>query len=355
MAGTIKLTLTMAVIFTILGELFIEKFLKLLNTPDDIMQNSIDYVRIIIAGICFISVYNMCANALRAVGDSTRPLICLIISIFLNIGMDLLFILVFDAGIKGAAYATIISQAISSVICLLVVFVKYKEIIPHGDDWKLSKIQYSNLITSGLSMGLMGCIVNIGTIILQSAINDLSTTYIIAHTAGRRVVDIMMIMINTIGVAMTTFVSQNLGAGKIDRIKTGVRHALIIDTIITLFLLIFDYTIGDDIVAWVASTSDSTILDSGIMYIRIAIWFFFVLGPLFILRCSLQGLGRKIVPLVSSGLELTTKVIFAKFMVPWLGYLGVALTEPVSWIIMVIPLIIIYVRVLYFGTYRAMS
>lgn len=341
-AGTIKLTAIVAVVLTVIGEVFIRKFLVLLNTPDDILDIATGYVRIIIAGIVFVSVYNMCANILRAVGDSKRPLICLVISIVVNVLLDLLFVLVFKLGINGAAYATIISQAVAGVACLWILLKKYKELLPTREEWSLSGRQYRDLISVGSSMGLMGCIVNIGTITLQGAINGLGTTYVTAHTAGRRVFDIMMILIFTFGISMTTYVSQNLGAGKYSRIRQGVRHAIIIDTIISTVLVIFAHTFGDNVVRFIASTDDATVLDAGVMYIQIGVRFFYVLGPLFILRCTLQGLGKKIVPLVSSGLELATKIIFALIIVPRLGYYGVALTEPISWIIMTIPLIVVY-------------
>jgi len=341
-AGTIKLTAVITVALTLVGELFIRDFLVLLNTPADILQDAADYVRIIIMGVVFVSLYNMCANVLRAVGDSKRPLICLVISIVINVGLDLLFICVFKTGIKGAAYATIISQGIAGLLCLLFIIKKYKNIIPSGEEWSLSGMQYRGLISVGASMGLMGCIVNIGTIILQGAINGLGTEYVTAHTAGRRVFDIMMILIFTIGVSMTTYVSQNLGAGKGKRIRQGVVHAILMDTVIATFLVLFAYTIGDDVVRWVASTSDETILTAGVQYIQVGVLFFYVLGPLFILRCTLQGLGQKIVPLVSSGLELATKIASAFLLVPRIKYFGVVLTEPISWVIMIIPLIVVY-------------
>lgn len=342
-AGTIKLTAIVAITLTVFGEVFIKNILLTLKTPPDIFELATDYVRIIIAGIVCVSLYNVCANILRAVGDSTRPLICLLVSIAINVGLDLLFIIPLDMGIKGAAYATIIAQAISGIACMMFLLTKYKDILPKKDEWRLSQRQYGNLISSGASMGLMGCIVNLGTITLQSAINDLGTEYVTAHTAGRRVLDIMMVIIYTFGISMTTYVSQNLGAGKYARIRQGVRHAMIIDTALSVVLIIFTYTLGDEVVRWIASTDNKIILDAGILYNRVGVCFFFVLGPLFILRCTLQGLGQKIVPLVSSGLELVTKILFAFLIVPKLKYLGVSLTEPISWVIMTIPLIVVYI------------
>ena len=343
-AGAVRLTLLYIVLLTAFGELFIGSFLKLLNTPADIIKDAREYIMIIIAGIFCISVYNFCANILRSVGDTLRPLICLMLSLAVNLGLDLLFVAVFRFGIRGAAYATVIAQAVSAAACVFFFVHRYPELIPGRTEMRVPASRLRALFTNGLSMGLMGCIVNIGSIILQSAINGLGTVYITAQTAGRRVFDIMMIMIFTIGLSMTTYVSQNLGAGEYGRIRQGIRHALLLDTGITTVLIAFTYAFGERLVRWILSSTDSVMVNAGTRYIEWGVLFFYVLGPLFILRCSLQGLGRKIVPLVSSGLELLTKVIFALVLVPHFGYNGVILTEPVSWIIMIVPLIIVYWR-----------
>ena len=341
-AGTMILTLCFTLALTILGRVYIGPILKVLETPELFMRDAINYVSIIIMGMIFVSCYNMCSNILRAVGDSKIPLICLFISVVLNIGFDLLFICVFHLGIKGAAYATILAQAISALSSGAFLLFRYKEIIPKKDEWKVESGYYSELIPAGISMGLMGCIVNIGTVALQKSINALGDKIVTAHHAGRRVFDILMVIIYTIGFSMTSFVSQNIGAGKGDRVRQGIKSALIIDSVLTVLLIGFTYLFGASTVKWVASTDNDTILSNGYMYIRIGVPFFFVLGPLFILRCSLQGMGHRIVPLVSSGLELITKIVFAFVLVPKLKYLGVCLTEPVSWIIMTVPLIIVY-------------
>ena len=191
-------------------------------------------------------------------------------------------------------------------------------------------------------MGLMGCIVNVGTIVLQSAINDLGTKIVAAHTASRRMFDIFTVMLYTVGTAMTTFVSQNMGAGRTDRVKQGVRHSIIIVTVITTILIIVCYVFGENMICWLTSTSDREIIDASVMYMHVSVLFFYVLGPLFVLRCSLQGMGRKIIPLCSSFMEMLIKVLSAMLLVPSLKYIGVALTEPISWIIMTIVLLIAY-------------
>ena len=217
-------------------------------------------------------------------------------------------------------------------------------IIPRKKEWSLNTDQYLNLSVSGLSMGFMNCIVSFGTIILQSGINGLGTNIIQAHTAGRKVFDVLMVMIFTVGIAMTTYVSQNLGAGKIDRVRQGVRQAMIVETVLTTLMILICYTLGGKMVCWLASSSEKEVIEPGVMYIRVGVLFFYVLGPLFVLRCSLQGLGRKIVPVVSSVLELLVKIASVLFLVPRLQYFGVALTEPISWIVMTIWLAVAYIR-----------
>lgn len=341
-AGTIVLTFGVAVTMTILGLLFIVPILEVLNTPAEIMTDAVTYVRIILAGIVFTALYNMCANILRAVGDSKTPLYCLMVAVVVNIVLDLWFVCGFSWGIAGAAYATVISQALAGFLCGGFILLRFKEVLPTKADWKLDKGQYPNLITTGLSMGLMGCIVNIGTIVLQGAINGLGTDIVAAHTASRRVFDILTVTLYTVGITMTTYASQNMGAGKPERVRQGVRHSNLIVTGITTALIVICYLFGRPLLTWITGTDNPHIVDASVMYLQISIWFFYVLGPLFVLRCTLQGMGRKIIPICSSIMEMVVKVLSASFLVPALQYVGVAFTEPISWIVMIIPLIVAY-------------
>lgn len=342
-AGTLILTTVITVILTVLGLLLIRPILTMLRTPDDIMDNALSYVRIILAGIAFTALYNVFANILRAVGDSKTPLYCLTFAVILNVGLDLLFVAVFKWGIQGAAYATVLAQAISGFLCMAYVLSRFRDLLPQRLEWSISGELYSNLTTTGLAMGLMGCIVNIGTIILQSAINGLGTSIVAAHTAARRLFDILMILIYTVGLAMTTYVSQNAGAGRVDRIKQGVRHAHVVATIISTMMILLCYLIARPVIEWLTSSTDPAIVDPAVFYLKFGVWFFYTLGPLFILRCSLQGMGCKIIPICSSILEMLVKIASAAILVPHLQYFGVVLTEPISWVLMTTLLAIGYV------------
>ena len=342
-AGTVVYTVCATVLMTVAGLVFIEPLLKLLQTPPEIMEAAIAYVRIIIAGMATSSLYNMCANILRAVGDSKNPLYCLLVAVVVNIVLDILLVYYFAMGIEGAAYATVIAQALSGLLCLTIILWKFKEILPQKDDWKFEAGRYRNLFTTGISMALMGCIVNVGTIVLQGAINGLGTDIVAAHTASRRVFDVMTVMLYTVGIAMTTYASQNMGAAEPKRVRQGVRHANLLVTVFTTVLIVFCYVCGEPLLIWVTATDNSAIVEPSVMYLKVSVWLFYVLGPLFVMRCTLQGMGRKIIPLVSSFMEMVVKVLSAGLLVPALGYFGVALTEPISWIVMIIPLIAAYV------------
>lgn len=337
-AGTVILALSTSIVLTVCGLIWIQDILILLHTPDDIMAAALDYVRIILIGITFTALYNMCANILRAVGDSRTPVYCLLAAVVMNIALDLLFVRVFGWGIEGAAVATVISQAVSGFLCGGILIARFQEILPKRESWKAEGTIYSELAATGLSMGLMSCIVNIGTVALQGAINSLGTVYVTAHTAARKVFDILTVTLYTISVSMTTYVSQNTGAGRPDRVRQGVRHALLIVSGISTVLIILCFAGGRVVLQWITTSKDAVIIDAAVMYSRISIMFFYVLGPLMVLRCSLQGMGRKVVPVCSSILEMVVKVLSANFLVPVFGYVGVAFTEPISWIVMTILL-----------------
>lgn len=336
------LTLITAIVLTAAGLLFIYDLLALLDTPDEIIHMAYDYVKYILAGLIFSAIYNFGANLLRAVGDSKTPLIFLGISVVLNIGLDLFFIQVLHMGVAGAAIATVISQAVSGIACLIFIFTRCKFLVPKKDEYTVSKEDFRDLVQSALAMGFMSCIVNIGTITLQSAINKLGTDIITAHTAARKMFDLFTVMLYTVGNAVTTYVSQNMGAKKIDRVKEGIRDSIILNSIITTVIILIAVPAAPYLIRLVAGTSRAEVIEPAVMYIRIGVCCFYVLGPLFVLRCAMQGMGRKIVPVLSSSFELVAKILAVMFLAPALGYFGVAITEPIIWACCTLLLSILY-------------
>ena len=196
------------------------------------------------------------------------------------------------------------------------------------------------MIESGMSMGFMSSLVNIGTLTLQTAINKLGKDIIIAHTAARKITEIFMIMFSVFGQTMATYCGQNMGAGKIDRVKRGIWLAIVYTAIWSGLTIIASYTIGGWLVYLVTGSHNKTVILNATNYLKFDTLFYIVTTLICILRNAMQGLGDHITPLISSGLEMAGKIVIAATLVPWLGYTGVIICEPIVWFIMVIPLLI---------------
>lgn len=294
-----------------------------------------------IAGLLATFLYDACAATLRAIGDAVTPLIILAISVALNIVGDLFFVVVLKTGVKGAAIATVLAQIIAFVICWIYMIRKYEILRLQKEDFKdPSPIMVKEMISAGMSMGFMSSLVNIGTLTLQTAINKLGKDIIIAHTAARKISEIFMIMFSVFGQTMATYCGQNMGAGKIDRVKRGIWLAIVYTAIWSGLTIIASYTIGVWLVYLVTGSYNKTVILNATNYLKFDTLFYIVTTLICILRNAMQGLGDHITPLISSGLEMAGKIVIAATLVPWLGYTGVIICEPIVWFIMVIPLLI---------------
>lgn len=275
----------------------------------------------------------MLAGMMRAIGNSKAPLYFLIISTFVNIGLDILFVKIFNMRVSGAAFATVISQGVSVVLCFLYALKKCDFLIFRKSELVWDKALLADLTSTGISMGLMYAIVSIGSVILQSAVNSFGTSTITAHTAARKIDDIFMLPLGTISMAASTFASQNFGAGKIDRVKKGIRYGIIISFIWSAFSVLICVLLRKPLIHALTGTTDKTVISTASKYIIWNISFFFVLGILLVLRSSLQGVGRKLVPVMGSVAEFLLKNLAAAVLAPRLGYFGICILEPIIWIV----------------------
>ena len=254
--------------------------------------------------------------------------------IFGNLGMPAL-------GIKGAAIATVLAQIIAFVICWIYMIKRYELLRLSGDDFKEPQPQMiQSMLSAGLSMGFMSSLINIGSLTLQTAINKLGQNIIVAHTAARKISEMFMIMFTVFGQTMATYCGQNLGAGRIDRIKKGIGLAILYTCIWCSFTIVASYTIGDWLVYMVTGSKNAEVLKNATNYLKFDTLFYFVTAVICVVRNAMQGLGDHITPLVSSSLEMIGKIVIAATLVPWFGYTGVIVAEPLVWFIMVIPLLI---------------
>lgn len=337
-AGSIVIGMMITIVIMIISFLFLYPLLELLKTPTEIMKESYSYITMITMFVGVMFAYNLCAGLLRAIGNSVMPLVFLIISSLINVGLDLLFIIHFDMGIQGAAVATVIAQGISAILCIIYISKKCPILIPSRQHFKIDISLYKELTGQGFSMGFMMCIVSAGTVILQSSINQLGYLVIAGHTTARKLNSFCMMPVATIGLALSTFVSQNKGANQRQRIRDGVKYGNLIaigwGVAITVVLLFM----APVLVRLLSGSSEPTVIDNGTLYLRINAPFYAVLGILLNLRNSLQGLGMKIIPLVSSVIECLGKVLFVALFIPMLGYFGVIICEPVIWCCMALQL-----------------
>lgn len=341
LAEALKIGLAVALLLTAAGIVFLQPILRFLNVPQELQGIAGEYIFVIIAGLTATLLYDVFSATLRAMGDTLMPLLILVFSVVLNIVGDVLFVVVWETGVGGAAVATVLSQVVSVVICGIYMFARYEQLRLKPEDFIQSDPQMVwNMISSGFSMGFMTSLVNIGTLTLQTSINKLGQDIIIAHTAARKISEIFMIMFSVFGQTMATYCGQNLGAGKTGRIKRGIWLAILYTCIWSVLTILASYTIGAFLVNLVTGSQNPVVVKNATDYLKFDTLFYFITAVICVVRNAMQGLGERVVPLFSSALEMLGKIAIAAKLVPMLGYTGVILAEPIVWFLMVIPLLI---------------
>ncbi len=333
-ANCVWVCLIMAVVVTTVTSILCRKILIWMNTPADIMENTVAYFSVILMGIPAMILYNMASAMMRALGDSQRPLYFLILSSLLNIGLDLLFVINFHMGVAGAAWATILSQFISGILC--VVYIRARMPLLHvrkeEGEWKLSPSHCKNLVSIGMPMGLQFSITAIGGVVLSKAVNTLGTVYVASNTAAQKVQMMFNCVYDAFGTTMATYTGQNLGAQKVHRISKGVRISLIITvsySILTFFIL---SNFGPTIALLFLDKGETAILANVKTFLTMNSMFFFSLAILMITRNTIQGLGYSKSALFAGIFEMFARGIIAFTLVPVYGYIAACLANPAAWI-----------------------
>lgn len=339
-AASLFLGLIISVIISIISISFLDEILKILNVSEELYNESTLYIKVILLGITATMFYNAFAGILRAIGDTFAPLMFLIIACGLNIFLDLFFILKLGLGVSGAGLATVISQGFSVLLCVIYMWKKYPIFRVEKKDFFIKLELLKRLFYSGFSMAMMMSLVFFGTLALQTAINTFGTNIIVAHTASRKLTEFFMLPFSVFGITMATYCGQNKGANEPERIKKGIWQALFITWIWCGVVIILSYTIAPFLIYMVTGTTNREIILTSQKYLRINTIFYFVPATISILRNAMQGIGDHFTPIFSSGLELIGKISVVIFLVPSLEYFGIIISEPIVWVVMVIPLII---------------
>ena len=330
----VTLSAAVSIVLTTVSLLGRGALLQVLQVPAEVWDGAAAYLTVILLGIPLTMLYNMEAALLRAVGNSVTPLLFLLFSSVLNVGLDAAFMGPLGMGVRGAAVATVLAQGISAVLGAVYLVRSYPELHFAPAHFKKSaRRAVMNMFWAGMSMGLMSAIYNLGSVALQSSINALGSVYITAQTAARRMAEMYFIPGGALGIGVATFSSQNLGAGRRSRIWQSVRAALKIYFVWWLFVLAFTFLLGEPVLRLITGSSDARIISNAMLYLKISVPIIPPMAVLVILRNMLQGIRHTVEPLLASALELIGKVVFAVWLVPVWGYRAVCFCEPTTWII----------------------
>ena len=343
-ASSLVIGIVVSIGLTLIGLIFLQPLLHLLNTPANIIDEAYSYIFFIVLFIIVMFAYNLCAGLMRAIGNSVMPLVFLVVSSVLNSILDLVFITQLNMGVQGAAVATVISQGTSVILCIIYMFKKTPLLLPKKEHFEVDKDLYKELLGQGFSMGFMNCIVSAGSVILQYGINNLGYLIIAGHTAARKLYMFFNMPFTAMAQAASTFVSQNKGAENVSRIRKGMKQMYIYDVVVAAIATVILLLSAPTLVTWISGTTDKTVLYNGSLYLRIVAPNYAVLGVLMQTRFALQGIGQKMLPLVSSIIELVGKIIFVFALIPVFKYMAVIFCEPVIWVVMTIYLLIVFWR-----------
>ena len=326
------LTAVIAVIITVLCTLLCPWILQVLSVQSDIYANAYSYLMIIFLGLPFTLLYNYLSSILRAVGDSRTPFLFLAFSAVLNIFLDLFFILVADWGCAGAAFATIAAQAISGILCLIVIIRRMEVLWLSKENRVVRGDSITELLQMGLPTGLQFSITAIGSMVMQSANNGLGGDYVSAFTAGAKLKQFTMCPFDAIATSVSVFCSQNYGAGKIDRIHKGLRQGIAVGVGYGLFAGLILIFAGRPLSMIFVSKDASGVLDASAKYLRCMGYFYWSLGILNVSRMVTQGLGHSGRAFFSGVMEMIARTIVSLGFVETFGYTAICFADQTAWI-----------------------
>lgn len=331
-ANSVWVSVIFATISTIVVCLLCRKILVWMDTPSDILEGSYEYIFVIFLGIPVVYLYNLLSGILRSLGDSKTPLYFLVISSLLNIVLDLVAILVFDMGVAGAAWATVISQAISGVLCLIYIVKKYPILNISKEEWKPNLLIIQKLCMMGLPMGLQYSITAIGSVVLQTAVNSLGSMAVAAITAGNKISTLFCCPFDAMGSTMATYSGQNRGAGKLDRVTEGIKACSLIAVIYSVISCAVLIIFGEKLSLLFVDGKEIDIIKNSAVLLKWVSIFYFPLALVNIIRFSIQGLGFGTLAIFAGVFEMIARGIVGFVFVPKFGYIAACFASPVAWI-----------------------
>ena len=344
-ANSAWLAAAFAVVMTVVVALLCRNILIWMNTPEDIFEDAYHYILIIFIGIPAIYLYNILSGIIRSMGDSKTPLVFLIISSMLNIGLDLLCIVVFQMGVPGAAVATVVAQLISGLLCLFYIMKKFEILHITKEEWRINSDHIKVLCQMGIPMGLQYSITAIGSVILQTAVNSLGSVAVASVTAASKVSMFFCCPIDAMGSTMATYGGQNVGAKKLDRLGKGLFSCSILGVIYAICAFIILFLFGDKFAHLFVNGGETQVLANARMMLIVNSAFYIPLAFVNIVRFMIQGMGFSTFAVLAGVFEMTARALAGLFLVPNFGFIGVCFANPMAWIFADIFLFPAYIHV----------
>lgn len=331
-ANSCWLCVGFAVVLAVFTGLWCKPILRLMRTPEDLLQNAYLYIDIIFWGIPATFLYNMLSCMIRAVGDSKTPVVFLGLASALNIVLDLVLILYTGLGVAGASIATVAAQGVSGILCLIYIRRRFPILQPSGEQWRFNARRCSHLCSMGVPMGLQYSVTAIGSVILQSAVNTLGNTAIAAITAGSKLVNIFACPFDALGTAIATYSGQNIGAEKPERVRDGVRACAILGSIYAIAALTLFWFAGASLATLFVDPGDSVLIAETHTFLIYNGLFFVLLMLVNVLRFCIQGMGHSNMAILAGLLEMLARSVVGFAFVPLLGYAAACCASPAAWI-----------------------
>lgn len=333
-ANATLLSLVVAALVTVVSVSFMHPVLRFMNTPDEIYQDAYSYITIVCGGAVAMIAYNLLSSFLRAVGNSKMPLVSLVFSASVNVALDLILIIFFHMGVAGAALATVISQGLSAILCLIYILRKVPVLVPERRYWRFHPDATGPQLRVGLPMALQFAITASGTMVMQTAINLYGATAVAAITAGGKVQNILTQAHLAMGQSIASYVGQNYGKGDYNRIRKGVNGALIALSIYSVVAAVLTLLLLRPVMSlfFPAGTDLTDMMPYANTYIRLCVVNFIPLGMIFIFRNAMQGCGYGLMPMLGGVVELICRMSMAFASMATMNFLLAAACDPFAWL-----------------------
>ena len=339
---SILISAVVAILLTILSMVFCRQILEIMQTPVEIIDGAYDYLMVIFAGIFSSMAFNLLSNIFRSIGDAKTPLYFLVIACIMNIILDVVFIAGVGMGVEGAGYATVLSQIFSALACMLYIWKKIPILRLNSKDFVAKSLDVKEHIRISFPMAFQSSIIAIGAIIIQITLNQLGATAVAAYTAAQKIDQVAILPMMSFGVTMATFVAQNYGAKKYDRIWRGVRDCIKLSLTFAISVGIILNVFSPIFIRAFVGVGHEEVVELGAIYFITNGTMYSLLSLLFIYRYTLQGVGKTFTPTVAGIMELCMRAFAAVVLSNLYGYTGATMANPLAWLGSLIPLMIAY-------------